>query len=132
MPTQFKIRFGALLVGALLLGACGGSGSGGSSPPPPPPPPPPPGISEAEASRFLRQATFGPTATDVDTVIDMGFEAWIDAQIATPATSQIQILNRLGTPDDDTGHDNRVEAWIESALTGLPFGKEGVVTVDRK
>lgn len=75
-------------------------------------------ISEAEAARFLRQASFGPTEADIDTVIAMEYEAWIDAQLATPATSQLQILNRLGAPDDVAGHDDRVEAWIESAMTG--------------
>jgi uncharacterized protein (DUF1800 family) len=106
-----------LIVAVLVIAGCGG-GSGGGSPPPPPPPPPPPGISDAEAVRFLRQATFGPTAADVDAVIDMGYEDWIDAQIATPATSQVQILNRLGTVDDETGQADRIEAWLESALTG--------------
>jgi uncharacterized protein (DUF1800 family) len=48
----------------------------------------------------------------------MGYEDWIDAQIATPTTSQLQILNRLGTVDDETGQEDRIEAWLESALTG--------------
>lgn len=115
---MFTLRgpiIGALFVAVMFAAGCGGSGGSGGNPPPPPPPP---GISEAEATRFLRQATFGPTAAEVDAVMDMGYEAWIDAQMVTPATSQLQILNRLGTPDDETGHDDRVEAWLESALTG--------------
>jgi hypothetical protein len=103
---------------AVVLAGCGSSSGSGGTPPPPPPPPPPPGISEAEAVRFLRQASFGPTEQDVAAVIAMGYEDWIDAQITTPATSQVAILNRLGTVDDETGHDDRVEAWLESALTG--------------
>ncbi|MBT8442210.1 MAG: DUF1800 domain-containing protein [Gammaproteobacteria bacterium] len=113
MQQLRRILFGGLT--AVILAGCGGSsGSGGT----PPPAPPPPGISEAEAVRFLRQASFGPTEQDVAAVIAMGYADWIDAQIATPATSQVAILNRLGTVDDEDGHNDRVEAWLESALIG--------------
>lgn len=102
-----------MLITAVALAGCGGGGSGGGSPPPPPP-----DITTAEAARFLRQASFGPTDASVNDVIDMGYEDWIDAQIVTPTTSQIGILNRLGTVNDETGHNDRVEAWLETALTG--------------
>jgi len=116
MPIIKSRIFGALVAAALVLAGCGG-GSGGNSAPPPTPPSPP-GISEAEAVRFLRQATFGPTGADVDAVIATGYGDWIDAQLAMPATSQLAILNRLGAPNDETGHEERVEAWLESVLTG--------------
>lgn len=39
-------------------------------------------ISRAEASRFLTQATFGPTSEDIDHLISLGsYEAWIDVQL---------------------------------------------------
>ncbi len=114
MPNFKRSITVALFATMLMLTGCsGGSGSDSN-----PPPPPPAGISKAEAVRFLRQATFGPNAAEVDAVINMGYEAWIDAQLLVPTTSQLQILNRLGTPDDETGHDDRIEAWLESALTG--------------
>lgn len=39
-----------------------------------------------QASRFLSQATFGPTLKEIDRVISMGFTAWIQDQIYTQAT----------------------------------------------
>jgi uncharacterized protein (DUF1800 family) len=41
----------------------------------------------ADAVRLLRQASFGPTAAEVDRVVAMGAEAWIAQQLAAPATA---------------------------------------------
>lgn len=41
-------------------------------------------ISEADAARFLTQATFGPTPTDIAHVQRIGYEAWIDEQLKLP------------------------------------------------
>ena len=83
---------------AALLAACGGGGGGGSSdgataaagatggtgttPPPVALP-----TSRAEAARFLTQSTFGPTEADTDRVMSLGYAAWIDEQLARPASS---------------------------------------------
>jgi uncharacterized protein (DUF1800 family) len=53
------------------------------------PPPPPPGWSsdhaqQAAASRFLAQATFGPSPADIAAVQASGYEAWIDNQFTLP------------------------------------------------
>lgn len=40
-----------------------------------------------EASRFLQQATFGPTAAEIDEVVSIGASRWIARQRALPATS---------------------------------------------
>ncbi len=40
----------------------------------------------ADATRLLRQATFGPTDSGVDHAATLGPGAWIDEQLATPAT----------------------------------------------
>jgi uncharacterized protein (DUF1800 family) len=87
-------------LGAAALAACGGGGEGaavvgggsGGSPPtsppaaPPPPPPPPSGLRPTveEASRFLIQASFGPTDAAIAEVQDKGYAGWIDAQLAAP------------------------------------------------
>ncbi|MEM1026576.1 MAG: DUF1800 family protein [Planctomycetota bacterium] len=42
--------------------------------------------SEDDASRFLWQAAFGPTAADVASVRGLGFEGWIDEQMSLSAT----------------------------------------------
>jgi uncharacterized protein (DUF1800 family) len=66
----------------LALAACGG-GSGGSSPAPNPTPSQP---TIADASRFLDQATFGVSASDVSHVQGIGFQAYLAEQLAAPAS----------------------------------------------
>ena len=99
------------MAGTLALAACGGGGGGGSptgnapapspSPTPSPTPAPAPAPSpapapapaadkpatRAEAARFLTQASFGPTEADINQVMSLGYAAWIDAQLALPASS---------------------------------------------
>ncbi len=41
----------------------------------------------AEAARFLTQATFGPTEAGIDALMQSGYAAWIDQQLALPARS---------------------------------------------
>ena len=43
-----------------------------------------------EASRFLAQATFGPSSAEIQRLTTMSFAAWLDDQFAKP-----QILHRL-------------------------------------
>ncbi|NND35393.1 MAG: DUF1800 domain-containing protein, partial [Saprospiraceae bacterium] len=42
------------------------------------------------ASRFLAQATFGADQNTIDHVVDVGYEAWIDEQMAIPATNMLE------------------------------------------
>ncbi len=44
------------------------------------------GISRTQASRFLTQATFGPTPTDIDRVQQLGYAAWIEEQLTKTPT----------------------------------------------
>ena len=62
------------LQGASAAGGFPG-GSGGAS-----------ALSRPQASRFLTQATFGPTPPDLERVQQLGYAAWITEQIAKPAT----------------------------------------------
>ena len=48
--------------------------------------PPPPIVNPADASRFLEQATFGATDADIHDVSMNGYQAWLNAQFALPAT----------------------------------------------
>lgn len=78
----------ALLATAASLAACGGGGgseAAGSPPPPPAPPPAPP--SDAQAARFLAQATFAARPEDIASVKANGYAAWLDAQFALPVTA---------------------------------------------
>ena len=99
----------AILV--LLLVACGGGGGGSSAPaadtspapvaapptdstPAPEPESKPTTLvfKEAEAARFLSQATFGPTRNTIDAVVADGPEAWLLEQLEKPATLHLEAV----------------------------------------
>lgn len=124
-------------VSLFLLSACSGGGDSSSSTPtapapstpapttpstPTPVPPlvPPPtetDISVAEGARFLRQASFGLADGDVEALQAIGYEAWIDAQITAPASSQLLHLVSLPEPENNfEGQSNRLEAFFLHAL----------------
>lgn len=68
------------IVGATLaLEACGG---GGSSPPASPPAPVAIMPTRGQAARFLSQAAMGSSKAQVDLVASIGYEAWLDQQLA--------------------------------------------------
>jgi len=107
----------------MLLAACGGSSGGGSSaavPTPAPAAPPPTGITKPEAFRFLNQATMGATTAEADRVIAMGYEAWINDQLARPASLELPNLQAVQPPPQNSGdlHRNRVDMWFRNAVTG--------------
>ncbi|MFO1401827.1 MAG: DUF1800 family protein [Steroidobacteraceae bacterium] len=113
MPAAPRRRFAILLpaLASAWLAACGGgggAGSGGGAPPPPAP-------SRAEAFRFLTQAGFGATTTDVDEVVRLGYGGWIDAQLAVPATRQLALLRALPQPNTQA---ERQSAWFATVLDG--------------
>ena len=75
---------------AASLAACGGGGGSSPAPSPvptpPPPPPPPAAPTEAEASRFLAQASMGANRAEIASVVSLGYAGWLDAQFALPVT----------------------------------------------
>ena len=82
---------------ALTVSACDGSNiqlpgfdtaqSGTTAPGP---------LSDAEAARFLTQATFGPTQASIKTIRSTGYASWIDQQMAMPTPSHVTYVdNRL-------------------------------------
>jgi uncharacterized protein (DUF1800 family) len=100
----------------LTAAGCGG-GSGGTAQPPPPPPPP--SVTMAEAFQFLNQASFGATEAEAQQVIDMGIEAWIDDQLAQPASLQLPHLQSLPRPQFLIElQPDRVDIWFRNALHG--------------
>ncbi|MBL8770983.1 MAG: DUF1800 domain-containing protein [Phenylobacterium sp.] len=64
------------IIAALLVAACSGARSTGGNDAPP---------TAAEASRFLTQATYGPTEATISQVRASGYAQWIDQQIVMPA-----------------------------------------------
>lgn len=81
----------------------------------------------AEASRFLVQATFGPDETNVDRLMTIGYEAWIDEQFALkPSFTYRDFFTRrdaeikADNPADSTAKarpDQVIEAFYTRALT---------------
>jgi len=79
----------AATLAAATLAACGGGGGSSPSPSPspePPPPPPPPAPTDAEAARFLAQASMGASRAEIAEVVRLGYAGWLDAQFALPVT----------------------------------------------
>ncbi len=101
----------------LALGGCGGSSGGGSTPAPPPPPPPP--VSSAEAFQLLNQATFGATESGIQTVVGSGLEAWVNAELAKPASLQLPHMQSLPPPQFLFElQPDRVDIWFRNAVNG--------------
>ena len=84
-----------------LAGTFGGAAAGSSTFSPPAAPPALPGgtPADADASRFLTQATFGPTSvtsttdrTSIAYVKNKGFSAWIDEQFTIPASTLLPAM----------------------------------------
>lgn len=64
---------------------------------PPPPPPPSQRISEAEAVRFLNQATFGATKADIASLTALGsYDQWITNQLALSPSLTLPYVRENG------------------------------------
>jgi uncharacterized protein (DUF1800 family) len=107
MPAQSVGKFASAAMLLLSMAACGGGGSGA----PAVITPPPNQVSAADAARFLDQATFGVTASDVTHVQNVGFQAYLAEQLAatpsqytgfsyTPHTAPANCKNDPATPTD--------------------------------
>ena len=84
-----------------------------------------------EAARFLAQAGFGGDMDDVDEIIAVGFETWLDNQLAIPASDYLTELEDIwtiifdahiayGIPADDIFgpyHPHFSYTWFEHLMT---------------
>ncbi|MEM6580253.1 MAG: DUF1800 domain-containing protein [Pseudomonadota bacterium] len=127
-----------------FVAACGGGGGGGSgvadggdppaAPPPAPAPPPEPApepleLTANEAARFLSQATFGPSEGDIDQLVDMGLENWLQAELEKPATLHLQdVLSRF--PSDGTFLDEQGNPVPEIIFSASDSFWEKAITAD--
>ncbi|MGZ5236996.1 MAG: DUF1800 domain-containing protein [Caldimonas sp.] len=116
---------GAVASAALILvAACGGGGGGAADPaaggndspavqavktPTP-----------TEASRFLTQATFGPTEAEINRLSTMQYGAWIDEQFAKPQTLHRLYINQASADLASVGQQispvNFYDSWWSQAL----------------
>ncbi len=106
-----RLSLAALTAAALV--ACGGGGGGeggdnalreGQAAVP---------SSRTDAQRFLTQASFGPVDTDVERVMAIGYGAWIDEQLARPASSHL-------------ANWQAYDAWRKADNTSASAGQDGV------
>ncbi|HEX6832890.1 MAG TPA: DUF1800 family protein, partial [Rudaea sp.] len=73
----------------------------------------------AEAVRFLQQATFGATPSDVNRVMAVGRKEWLDEQMGLPATTgfaKVQSIVNARTADTvnhpGVGQAQRINRWL--------------------
>ena len=121
-----RVALTAVAAAALLtLAACGGGGGGGDTPA---------GGSDApeviatqkptavEASRFLGQATMGPSQADIDKLTTMSYDQWFDEQFAKPQTLHRLYINQaasdLASVGQQLSNTNFWDSWWAQALGG--------------
>ncbi|MCU0952460.1 MAG: DUF1800 domain-containing protein, partial [Burkholderiaceae bacterium] len=76
-----------------VLAACGGGDKASDAPPPSQAASTRP-ANDAEAVRFLQQATFGATQADIARVKEVGYENWITEQFSLTRNSHLEFLTR--------------------------------------
>lgn len=88
------------------------------------PPPPPPSYSDDHTSsnaavRFLTQATFGPSPSEIDAVRTMGYDAWIEDQVVRLPTYLLPHVLTNKSSDPTTAYPGSLtfNAWWERAVT---------------
>lgn len=76
---------------------------------------------DAEAARFLNQATFGATPASIASLRAQGTGGWIDAQAALPATLARPFLEALtvseNAADISLAPSHRVQRWVDTAVS---------------
>jgi len=128
----------ATLALSTLMAACGGGGGGETAAPAPAAPAPAPvapappaapvaekPATRAQAARFLAQASFGATDAQIDRLMSAGYAAWIDEQLALPASAPHRrhwdardAEIRVATPGTTAGQEQVFESFWKQAVTG--------------
>ena len=88
------------------------------------PPPAPPAWTDDHtdpnaASRFLVQATFGPTANDIASVQALGYAGWINNQFSMPASHHLPVVQSNISADPTTPYpsSSTFNAWWQQSVT---------------
>jgi uncharacterized protein (DUF1800 family) len=79
--------------------------------------------SDAEAARFLTQATYGPTVAEIARLRTIGYSEWFRQEFNKPATTvrpYMEAVNsaRLADGQGGVSHNNRLDRWFHTAATG--------------
>ncbi len=90
------------------------------------------GISDEEASRFLIQAGFGADPDELAKVKSLGFNAWIEQQIARPkGYAHSRILERKAKVESLFHHDAQPTVW-ENIMRRTPVGEADTTDILRQ
>ncbi|MBN8480774.1 MAG: DUF1800 domain-containing protein [Xanthomonadales bacterium] len=73
--------------------------------------------SEGDASRFLTQATFGPTLAEIARLRSIGYNTWLSEQAAATPSLHRPYLENLAAQGSDIYQNHRHEAWWQRAMT---------------
>ena len=79
--------------------------------------------SDAEAARFLTQATFGPTLAEVARLRVIGYSEWLRQEFNKPATAarpHLEAVNAalLSAGQSGVSQNQRLDRWFHTAATG--------------
>ncbi len=74
--------------------------------------------SDAQAARFLTQATFGPTPAAIAHLRAIGYHAWLDEQFDLPAGRHLPYLLAEEAAGNDVYQVTREEIWWQHAIHG--------------
>ncbi|MCB1601751.1 MAG: DUF1800 family protein, partial [Xanthomonadales bacterium] len=72
--------------------------------------------SDAEAARFLTQATFGATPAEIRRLRGMGYNAWLDEQFTLPANLHRPYLDAQAAQGLEIYQNARQEVWWDRAM----------------
>jgi uncharacterized protein (DUF1800 family) len=77
--------------------------------------------SDAEAARFLNQATFGATPSTIAQIRVSGLDSWFVQQTLLPPTLSRPFLEALAVSENQAGESlsqtHRVQRWVDTAVT---------------
>ena len=94
-------------------------------------------VTRAQASRFLQQATFGPTSSELDRVQQLGFAPWLDDQITNaPATLHRKYIEQVyadfnGPRTDVTYSFNEMDQFVNGNNCTTPFARAAIGGTDQ-
>ncbi|MEZ5463448.1 DUF1800 family protein [Dokdonella sp.] len=72
---------------------------------------------DADAARFLTQATFGPSLEEISRLRDIGYNAWLSEQASLPASRHRPYLEAVATSGEDVYQNIRQEIWWQHGIT---------------
>lgn len=79
---------------------------------------------EEQSARFLAQATLGANMEEIERTRDLGFESWLDEQLALPPSRHLPVFERLvsdyGDPAEDFAENSpifRRYAWWDRLMS---------------